>query len=78
MSQSKLDSNQVIKSVYDATDEALKISNISGLVPESYDELVLSYTLLDLTQVLYKKDSVTIATLTLTYNAGQLIGVVRT
>jgi hypothetical protein len=74
----KLDANQVIKTVYDSSSDALKISNISGLVPESYDELVLSYTLLDLTTVVYKKATVTVATLTLTYNSGNLIGVVRT
>jgi|CXWL01.1.fsa_nt_gi diketogulonate reductase-like aldo/keto reductase len=77
MSQSKLDANQVIKSVYDATDEALKISNISGLVPESYDEIVLSYSGSDLSTVIYKKATVTIATLTLSYTLGNLTSVVR-
>ena len=77
MSQSKLDANQVIKQSFDASNSALKISNISSLVPESYDELSLSYTGADLTTVVYKKDSVTIATLTLGYTSGNLTSVVR-
>lgn len=77
MSQSKLDFPQVIKSVYDDTEEALKFSNISGLVPESYDELTLSYSGSDLIGVVYKKDTVTVATLTLAYTAGNLTSVVR-
>ncbi len=77
MSQSKLDANQVIKSVYSSSDEALKISNISGLVPESYDTIEMTYSGSDLSTVIYKKDGNTIATLTLTYSSGNLSSVVR-
>ena len=50
----------------------------SGLVPENYDEITLSYTSGNLTGVVYKLSSATIATLTLTYTSGNLTGVVRT
>jgi len=55
-----------------------ELSLASGLVPENYDELVLSYTGSDLTGVVYKLATVTVATLTLTYTGANLTGVVRT
>lgn len=55
----------------------LPVSVYSGLVPESYDEIGLSYTGSNLTTVTYKKASATIATLTLTYSGSQLTNVLR-
>lgn len=49
----------------------------NGLVPEAYDELVLSYTGADLTGVVYKLSGATIATLTLSYTSGNLTSVTR-
>lgn len=49
----------------------------SGLVPEVYDEIALSYTGEDLTGVVYKLSSSTVATLTLAYSNGKLTGVVK-
>jgi hypothetical protein len=51
---------------------------IASLVPQTYDEIVLSYTGSDLTGVVYKQATVTIATLTLSYTGSNLTGVVRT
>lgn len=50
---------------------------VSGLVPEPYDEITLSYTGSDLTGVVYKSASVTVATLTLAYDTGKLVSVAR-
>lgn len=74
---SKLDGNQVLKSIFDPDDNSIKMANASSLVPESYDEIVLSYTGSDLTGVVYKKATVTVATLTLTYSASKLTHIVR-
>lgn len=49
----------------------------NGLVPEAYDELVLSYSGTDVTGVVYKLSGTTIATLTLGYTSGNLTSVVR-
>ena len=51
---------------------------VSGLVPYPHDTIELSYTGSDLTGVVYKLSGTTLATLTLTYNSGNLISVVRT
>lgn len=50
----------------------------SGLVPEKYDEITMSYTGDSLTGVVYKYLGSTIATLTLSYTGTNLTGVVRT
>lgn len=60
----------------DTSGNAINIA--SGLVPQNYDELVLSYTGADLTGVVYKLATVTVATLTLSYSGGNLVGVIRT
>jgi hypothetical protein len=49
-----------------------------GLIPEVYDEIVLSYTGSNLTGVVYKLLTVTVGTLTLSYTGAQLDKVVRT
>jgi len=77
MSQSKLDANQCIKSAYDDNNEALSFVNASSLVPEKYDEMDLTYVGDDLTQVVYKLASSTVATLTLSYSGGKLSNVIK-
>ena len=56
-----------------------EIKTLNTLVTQEYDELTLSWTGSQLTQVLYKKDSATIKTLTLSYDGvGNLTGVIAT
>ena len=50
----------------------------SGFAIPEYDEIELSYTVSDLTGVVYKLGGVTLATLALTYTSGNLTGVVKT
>lgn len=52
---------------------------VNSLVPKEYDTIELSYTGSDVTGVVYKTGSTTVATLTLTYGGagGELTKVVR-
>lgn len=50
----------------------------SALVPKQYDELVLGYTGSNLTSVVYKFQTATVATLTLGYTGSDLTSVVKT
>jgi len=50
----------------------------SGLVPEAYDEINISYSGDDISTVIYKNGGVTVATLTLSYLAGKLTTIVKT
>jgi voltage-gated potassium channel Kch len=50
---------------------------VSGLVNQPYDQITLLYTGTDLTGVIYKLGSVTVATLTLGYTGGNLTSVAR-
>jgi hypothetical protein len=68
---------QVIKESYDPDLGAIKVNVVSNLIPTSYDSIQLSYTGDDLTEVVYKKDGLTVATLDLTYMAGKLVQVDR-
>lgn len=43
-----------------------------------YDEIVVSYTDSNVSTVVYKKDSSTVATLTLSYTDSNLTGIVKT
>lgn len=74
---SSLDANQVIQAMFDDTNDEFKPISASALVPSDYDEISLSYTGSDLTQVQYKKNSTVITTLTLSYTSGNLTGVVK-
>lgn len=59
----------------------IPIANYSGLVPESYDYISLSYTGTDLTGVVYKtggSGGTTVATLTLGYTGTDLTSVTKT
>lgn len=78
MSMSKLDYPQVIKSSYSDSEEALKVINVSSLIPKQYDKIELSYTGDDLTGVVYKLDGSTVVTLTLAYTGGKLTSVTKT
>jgi hypothetical protein len=49
----------------------------SGLSIPDHDEIVLSYTGANLTGVVYKLATVTVATLTLSYTGDNLTGVVK-
>lgn len=49
----------------------------NALVPVAYDEIVLTYTGNNVTTVVYKLATATVATLTLSYSGDNLIGVVR-
>jgi hypothetical protein len=50
---------------------------VQGLVNQPHDEIVLSYTGTNLTGVVYKLATVTVATLTLGYTGDNLTSVVR-
>ena len=60
------------------TDTAVRVLSLQALVPAEYDEIVLSYTGANLTGVVYKQATVTVATLTLGYTGANLTSVVRT
>lgn len=49
----------------------------NGLVPEAYDEIVMSYSGSNISSVVYKLDTVVVATLTLSYSGDNLTSVVR-
>jgi len=64
-----------------AVDSDGRLNMVSGLVPEEYDYIALSYTGDDLTGVVYKtggSGGTTVATLTLAYTANILDSVTRT
>lgn len=56
---------------------ALLVSLNSVLTPAAFDTIELGYTGNDVTTVVYKLATVTVATLTLTYTTGLLTRVVR-
>ncbi len=56
---------------------ALYQETVRGLVNVPYDEIVISYSGADISTVVYKLATVTVATLTLSYTSGNLTGVVR-
>lgn len=58
-------------------DGSLNVFNSNGFGIPVFDDIVLGYTGDDLTSVVYKKDSVVVATLTLSYTDGKLTGVTK-
>lgn len=56
----------------------LSVNITNKLVPEKYDSLALGYTDGDLTSVIYKLATVTVATLALSYTDGNLTNVTKT
>lgn len=79
----KLDFQQIIRSAYDDASNSLQTQSMGSLVPEPYDELVLTYVTVgnglgEIETVTYKKDGSTVATITLGYDGSdKLISVVR-
>lgn len=79
------DANQVIEASFNNTSEALNVINLGGnLVPNIYDEIDLTYVPSgngagQVQTATYKLASLTVATLTLSYDSGnRLVTVVRT
>jgi len=72
----RTDTNSETYPVLVNTDGSLKTT--SGFNIPEYDEILLTYTSGNVTQVVYNKASVSVATLTLTYTDGALTGVVKT
>ena len=75
---SGINGQQILRKTFNANESATQMLNMGSLVPESFDEVALSYTGSNLTTAVYKKATVTIATLTLTYSGSNLTNVVRT
>lgn len=82
---SKLDAPQIIREVFDASTESIKVKSVGGsLVPDIYDSITLTYVASgpgtgEIQTVTYVLDASTIATLTLSYDgSNRLISVVRT
>lgn len=70
---SQRDGQQVLRAVYDADENSINTLNLSGLVPESYDKIELTYVTSgngtgEIETVTYTKDASTVATLTLAYD----------
>ena len=61
----------------DQFDQTVVRTLLSGAIPQGWDEIELSYTGSDLTGVVYKLNADTIATLTLTWSAGNLVNIAR-
>ena len=74
---SNQDAPQVLKDAHDQSNHSLRVSLIDSLINVEYNELSLSYTGSDLSGVIYKLNSVVVATLTLGYTGGLLTSVVR-
>lgn len=55
-----------------------EVGNLYQLVPEEYDEIALGYTGDNLTTAIFKKATVTVATVVLSYTGDRLDGAVRT
>lgn len=80
----RLDFGQVIKQSFDETNDALQVRSLgSSLVSEVYDEIVLTYVPSgagagEIATATYKLATVTVATLTFSYNASnQLTSIVK-
>lgn len=63
--------------VIDALAAGVSVLNLTQLVPNQYDEVDLGYTADELTSVIYSNNGVTVATLALTYTAGNLTHIER-
>jgi hypothetical protein len=69
---SQLDADQVLRKAYNDSTETLDFSIGNSLVPEEYDDIQMFYTGSDLTSVLYYKQGVQVAEVSLEYNSGNL------
>lgn len=84
MATGELNADNVIRQVYDPPTESLKILGTGGtLVPDQFDEQDFTYVAAgngqgEIETVVYKLNSVTVATLTFTYDAqNRVTNVVR-
>lgn len=68
---------QVLKECFDGITGSLRVTGINSLVPNIYDDIVLTYTGGNLTEVVYKAGGMVVATLDLTYSGGNLVEVKR-
>lgn len=81
---SKLDANQTLQGSFDKQKEALRVLSVDSLVPESYDEIDLTYVAAgngvgEIETVTYSSGGSTVATLTLSYDANDnLVNITRT
>lgn len=66
--RSKLDAGQVLPHAFDDSENALRFIDGSALVPVGYNRIELQMTGSNVTTVIYKKDGVVVATLTLEYD----------
>lgn len=83
MTDTLLDSNQILPNVYDATNGSLNVTQIAaGLVPGSYDSIALTYSGSNIATVKYYEGGLSgtlIRTLTLSYDvSNNLTSVVGT
>jgi len=80
---SKRDASQVLREAYDEDNRFLRTVNFATLVPEVYDNLILTYVAAgngagEVETVTYKNGTDVVGTLTLTYDASdRLITVIR-
>ena len=73
-----LNQQEISKAEHDESLSAKRVVVLGGFNIPSYDEIALSHTGDDLTGVVYKKASVTVATLTLSHTDGDLTRIQRT
>jgi hypothetical protein len=66
--RSKLDATQVLPHAFDDGENALRFIDGSALVPVGYNRIELQMTGSNVTTVIYKKDGVVVATLSLEYD----------
>jgi len=71
---SKLDGNQTLQSGFDDSKQAHRMLNLGQLVPEEFDTMELTYVTVgngvgEIETTVYKLNTVTVATLTLSYDS---------
>jgi hypothetical protein len=72
MTATKLDAPQVLKGAYEESQQALRTTIVSGLIPASYTKVKLYYTGSDMTKVEYYDGATLVTTLNLTYVSGNV------
>lgn len=70
MADKKSNPQQIIQSVYDPQSDSINVSDIGNLVPNRYDEILLSYVgqNSEPSTVVYKLEGLAVATLNLEYD----------
>ncbi len=83
MALSQRDGQQVLREAYDSDNQSLRTVDLGVLVPGPYDEITLTYIVAgdgagEIGTAVYKQNSTTVGTLTLTYDtSNRLINVIR-